>query len=166
MIGPGPTPHDGRNKNQFAHRSRVLEGEGNRQMGSIGNTQQIDRTQFQAPAGLYAIWGTAEVDIPQVLRPVLEEFDIVVLEDRGVELTLDDLTLWMIGLRCTRDLVGDGARLRELMAEAPAGALTLLLYHTPDLMPQAAAAGVDLYLAGHTHGGQWRIPGFGALITS
>ena len=33
-------------------------------------------------------------------------------------------------------------------------------------MPQAAAEGVDLYLAGHTHGGQWRVPGFGALLTS
>ena len=42
----------------------------------------------------------------------------------------------------------------------------MLLYHTPDLMPQASDLGVDLYLAGHTHGGQWRLPGFGALLTS
>jgi hypothetical protein len=33
-------------------------------------------------------------------------------------------------------------------------------------MPEAAALGVDLYLAGHTHGGQWRLPGFGAILTS
>jgi predicted MPP superfamily phosphohydrolase len=33
-------------------------------------------------------------------------------------------------------------------------------------MPQAAALGVDLYLAGHTHGGQWRLPLFGAILTS
>jgi predicted MPP superfamily phosphohydrolase len=25
---------------------------------------------------------------------------------------------------------------------------------------------VDLVLSGHTHGGQWRIPGFGAILTS
>jgi predicted MPP superfamily phosphohydrolase len=65
-----------------------------------------------------------------------------------------------------RDLVADGAMLRALLANAPPGAFTLLLYHTPDLMPQASALGVDLYLAGHTHGGQWRLPGFGAILTS
>jgi len=71
-----------------------------------------------------------------------------------------------VGVSCSRDLEADGARLRSLLADAPPGAYTVLLYHTPDLMPQAAALGVDLYLAGHTHGGQWRLPGFGAILTS
>ena len=44
---------------------------------------------------------------------------------------------------------------------------TILLYHSPDLAPQAAELGViDLHLAGHTHGGQVRVPVFGALVTS
>jgi predicted MPP superfamily phosphohydrolase len=42
----------------------------------------------------------------------------------------------------------------------------VLLYHSPDIAPQAAEAGIDLYLCGHTHGGQIRLPLFGALITS
>ena len=33
-------------------------------------------------------------------------------------------------------------------------------------MPDAVETGVDLYLAGHTHGGQLRLPLFGALVTS
>jgi predicted MPP superfamily phosphohydrolase len=52
------------------------------------------------------------------------------------------------------------------MATTPPGAYTILLYHTPDLAEAAAAAGVDLYLAGHTHGGQIRLPWYGALTTS
>jgi hypothetical protein len=36
----------------------------------------------------------------------------------------------------------------------------------PDLLPEAAALGIDLVLSGHTHGGQWRLPGFGALLTN
>jgi predicted MPP superfamily phosphohydrolase len=39
-----------------------------------------------------------------------------------------------------------------------------LLYHTPDLAPEAAEAGIDLQLSGHTHGGQVRLPFFGALF--
>ncbi len=35
----------------------------------------------------------------------------------------------------------------------------VLLCHTPDAVPEAAAAGVELMLAGHTHGGQVCLPG-------
>ncbi len=41
---------------------------------------------------------------------------------------------------------------------------TVLLMHSPDLVFPAASAGIDLALAGHTHGGQVRLPGWGALI--
>lgn len=122
--------------------------------------------QLDAPLGLYAIWGTRHVDLPEVLRPVLEETGVTVLENRAVPLAAGPRRLWLLGLDCTRDLAADGALLRAMLADVPAGDFRLLLYHTPDLMPQASAAGVDLYLAGHTHGGQWRVPGLGAILTS
>ena len=114
----------------------------------------------------YAIWGSPEVDRIHLLRPVLEAAGITLLENRAVEVRADRYHLWIMGVTCTHDRAADGEQLRRLLAEAPPGALTLLLYHTPDLMPQAAELGVDLYLAGHTHGGQWRLPGFGAIVTS
>ena len=43
--------------------------------------------------------------------------------------------------------------------------LGIFLQHFPSLLPSAVAAGFDLYLAGHTHGGQVRIPGYGAIVT-
>lgn len=122
--------------------------------------------QFHAPGGIYAIWGTVEVDHPDFLRPALEQAGVVVLEDRSVEVEIHGHRLWILGVSCSRDLDADGVRLQTLMAGAPPSAFRLLLYHRPDLMPQAAALGVDLFLAGHTHGGQWRVPGFGALLTS
>jgi predicted MPP superfamily phosphohydrolase len=40
----------------------------------------------------------------------------------------------------------------------------ILLVHEPDFADIAATAGrIDLQLSGHTHGGQVRIPGYGAL---
>jgi predicted MPP superfamily phosphohydrolase len=122
--------------------------------------------QFNAPGGVYAVWGTPEVDIPRVLRPALVDLGIITLEDRAVEVTIHGQRLWMMGLLCRRDLDLGGARLRALLDDAPSKAFTLLLHHTPDLMPQASALGVDLVLSGHTHGGQWRLPGFGAILTS
>jgi predicted MPP superfamily phosphohydrolase len=123
-------------------------------------------SQIQTSAGMYAIWGTEELDLPEVLRPLLTDLGVVVLEDEAVLVPVGEHRLWVMGVSCTRNLVTDGFQLHTLMEAAPPGAFTLLLYHTPDLMPQAAALGVDLYLAGHTHGGQWRLPGFGAIITS
>jgi predicted MPP superfamily phosphohydrolase len=45
------------------------------------------------------------------------------------------------------------------------GAFTILLQHSPDLMADAVRERFDLYLAGHTHGGQIALPFYGALIT-
>jgi uncharacterized protein len=40
------------------------------------------------------------------------------------------------------------------------------LVHTPDVVSEWALAGFDLVIAGHTHGGQVRFPGIGAVVTN
>ncbi len=47
-------------------------------------------------------------------------------------------------------------------------ALRLGVTHSPEprVLDQFAADGYDLVLAGHTHGGQLRVPGLGALVTN
>lgn len=41
---------------------------------------------------------------------------------------------------------------------------TILLSHAPLIAPQAARRAIDLTLCGHTHGGQIRLPFFGAVL--
>ncbi|HCC08024.1 MAG TPA: hypothetical protein DEP72_07720 [Clostridiales bacterium] len=41
----------------------------------------------------------------------------------------------------------------------------IFLYHTPDLIENVSKYNLDLYLAGHTHGGQVRLPFYGAMET-
>jgi uncharacterized protein len=50
----------------------------------------------------------------------------------------------------------------------PTADLRLGVMHSPEprVMDQFAADGYDLLLAGHTHGGQLCVPGFGALVTN
>ncbi|MDQ4096045.1 MAG: metallophosphoesterase [Actinomycetota bacterium] len=44
--------------------------------------------------------------------------------------------------------------------------LALGLVHAPDVVSDFALAGYDLVVAGHTHAGQVRVPGVGAIVTN
>jgi predicted MPP superfamily phosphohydrolase len=52
------------------------------------------------------------------------------------------------------------------LAGVPDRCPTVMLAHTPDITPQAAERGVDLVLAGHTHGGQVVLPWLGPPIVN
>ena len=125
---------------------------------------------LQAPLGVYLVTGTPLVDSPEVVRRILFGFTHVTrLDDQIVrfgQLAHGGPPICLIGLTCTHDPEEDGRRLRELMRQIPPQAFTILLYHSPDLFPEASAMGIDLYLCGHTHGGQIRLPGIGALVTA
>jgi uncharacterized protein len=43
--------------------------------------------------------------------------------------------------------------------QIPDGEVSILLSHTPEIFRQAAHAGFDVLLSGHTHGGQICLPG-------
>ncbi len=95
----------------------------------------------------------------------LEEQGIVVLRDSSWTLELAEQSLHVIGLD---DRGIDWARgyrshqsLTDLLEGAPPGVARVLLVHRPDIFHQAAAAGVELTLSGHTHGGQLGMPWFG-----
>lgn len=46
------------------------------------------------------------------------------------------------------------------------GLPVVYLAHSPDYAPELAGWGANLYLAGHTHGGQVALPGYGAIVTA
>ncbi|MFJ8474920.1 metallophosphoesterase [Kitasatospora sp. NPDC094011] len=75
----------------------------------------------------------------------------VVVERGGDELVLagvDDVTAAHSGL------AGHRADLADALAGADPALPVLLVAHQPKYVPEAAAAGIDLQISGHTHGGQ------------
>lgn len=56
-------------------------------------------------------------------------------------------------------------KLDELVLAAQPEDTVLALFHLPKNLNHIAEAGVHLAVGGHTHGGQIRLPGYGALIT-
>ncbi|HXF36154.1 MAG TPA: metallophosphoesterase [Actinomycetota bacterium] len=78
------------------------------------------------------------------------------------EVDLDGLPLEVLGL-------DDAHIARHDLRVAPRGAperFGLAVTHSPDVVPELAALGYDLVVAGHTHGGQVRLPLVGALVTN
>jgi predicted MPP superfamily phosphohydrolase len=123
-------------------------------------------SQLQAPSGIYAISGSPSVDPPETVAQLLDGLDVIWLRDQVASLVWHGCRLQIAGVECSYDIEADGQKLDRLLDRGFGDGFTLLLYHTPDLMPAASKRGVDLYLAGHTHGGQLRLPFYGALVTA
>ena len=51
------------------------------------------------------------------------------------------------------------------LSRIPRDEFKIFLFHYPDCLEEMAQNNVDLYLAGHTHGGQVAMPFYGALMT-
>ena len=120
--------------------------------------------QIEAPYGIYATRGTVEPS-PDTMAHLIEGTEIVWLEQEAVTVNVRGQRVTLVGVNCDHN-AGDLARLDQAMAGIPDDAFTLLLFHSPDLIHEAAAYGIDLYLGGHTHGGQLRLPFYGAIFTS
>lgn len=124
-------------------------------------------SRLTAPYGVYAVLGTPSVDLPNVAPYHFTGTNIRLLRREAIEVDLGEgRRLAILGLDCTHDLDYDGQLLDQLGQVAPKDITRLFLYHSPELMPVAPDHDIDLYLCGHTHGGQIRLPGFGAVFTS
>jgi predicted MPP superfamily phosphohydrolase len=119
-----------------------------------------------APLGVYAVTGSPPVDLPGVIPPLFEGLPVRLLRDEAVEVEGPGGCLTVIGVECHHDIARDAANLDSVLAATPGDGPRVLLYHSPELMPQAVERGIDLYLCGHTHGGQVRLPIVGPVLTS
>ena len=82
------------------------------------------------------------------IRMLLNESDPLVREGEHIHLSgIDDAHYLRVD------------NIEKVASEIPEGAFSILLSHTPEIYHQAAHAGFDLLLSGHTHGGQICLPG-------
>jgi len=131
-------------------------------------------SELRAPIGIVAVLGnhdwhesapTLRAAFPKVGIPMLDNTRLFVRPDRTLVREAD------VGL-CVAG-VGDYWHDRQLYDAAlgglPEAMPRILLSHNPDVAEDhrflACRHRVDLMISGHTHGGQVKLPGVGALVT-
>ncbi len=113
---------------------------------------------IHARFGVYGILGNHD---PSEMAMRLEDFGIRMLVNEAAPVGESSDPLWVLGVDDPFDYRCDD--LQKAQSGVPRGSFQILLAHAPELYEEAAAAGINLYLTGHTHGGQIRLPGVGAL---
>jgi uncharacterized protein len=123
-------------------------------------------SQWHAPYGVWCVSGSPLVETQEAVARFVEGLDICWLRNESVVLDVRGQRLSVIGVTCTHQIDPDAGKLDEVFAVMRSPIFDILLYHSPDLAPHAMNLDIDLYLCGHTHGGQIRLPFYGAIVTS
>lgn len=122
--------------------------------------QMIDSYAKEFPRGIYFCWGNHEyMKGIAKLKALLDQTSIKVLCSSSEQLLNSKPPLYVLGADYpqSRDQGREDEIKRSMdlaLAEVPANAIKILLAHHSLFFDPAFAAGVDLTLSGHTHGGQ------------
>ena len=137
---------------------------GDYRFGHYGSQENVHETVAQILAGIQARLGFYAVlgnhDLSDIVAP-MQGIGIQMLINEGLALHVGDAALWLAG-------VDDPHKFKTHDVEAafagcPEDAFRIFLAHSPELIPEAAAHAAQIYLCGHTHGGQLRLPWWGAI---
>ena len=118
-------------------------------------------SRLRAPLGVWGCHGNHErsAGVEARAQALFAGYGMHVLRQQCVELSWRGVRFNLIGVDDQRPHLRAGAPssvLRGIAALVQQDLPNILLSHNPDTFPRAAALGIALSLAGHTHGGQIR----------
>ncbi|HUT31641.1 MAG TPA: metallophosphoesterase [Sedimentisphaerales bacterium] len=116
-------------------------------------------TRLEASIGKFAVRGNVDI----WYMPDLDFFGgtgFQLLDGKTVKAQKNGEEIFVSGLSCERP-----SAYRLLLQSVPENRFSIFLYHYSDLVEDLENLNVDLYLCGHTHGGQVQLPFYGAIIT-
>ena len=119
-------------------------------------------SRLRAPLGVWGCNGNHEIyaQAEAAAAGLFSRFGMKLLRQENAELTWKGSAFNLIGVDYQRDRTHDHRRSPMLVGLEPLvrrDVPNILLSHNPNSFPRAAELGIELSLAGHTHGGQVRV---------
>ncbi|TIR07693.1 MAG: metallophosphoesterase [Mesorhizobium sp.] len=114
----------------------------------------VARVRASLKGPLYGVLGNHDT---VRMVPALEDMGIRMLMNERDVIERSGERIYLAGIDDAHFFRVDN--IEKAAADMPADAFSMLLSHTPEIYRQAAHAGFDVLLAGHTHGGQICLPG-------
>ncbi len=119
--------------------------------------------QLSPPLGMYTIEGNTDDFLPHDLHNGIGPMKILYATEAIIPYYGTNIRIFGLHLRQSRHKRFDSSATRAWLDTCQANELTILLGHMPTFILHVSDMPIDLCLAGHTHGGQIRIPGIGPL---
>ena len=118
--------------------------------------------RLRAPLGVWGCNGNHEIyaGVEDYAEELFRQAGVRLLRGKNAEVVWRGQPFNLIGVDYQRERTPSGRRLPMLPHVAPLVRRDLpniLLSHNPNVFPRAAALGIELALAGHTHGGQVQV---------
>lgn len=119
--------------------------------------------RLQAPFGKFAVYGNHDHGGygTRLYRDIMKASNFTLLLNESFRLEKNDDSIYIIGID---DAMLGKPSLQESSTHIPMDSFKILLSHAPDLADDAVAYQIQLQLSGHSHGGQIKLPFFGALV--
>jgi predicted MPP superfamily phosphohydrolase len=140
---------------------------GDYRFGVTGPCQPVYPLMERLLAGIasrHGFAGTLGNHDQSEMLPVFKRMGISMLMNQSMEIRQGTDSIWVIGVDDPHYFGCDD--LPGALAGVPAAAFKILLVHTPEVFEDALQHGVNLYLCGHTHGGQICLPLVGPVKTN
>ena len=116
------------------------------------------------PFGTYAVFGDTEHELYSIDPEQLLPLKMLSSGSAQIDTGSGQISLYGLSLHQSRNAAWAVRAVDEWLGQTKASEFLILFGHAPDFALEMKDKRIDLCLAGHTHGGQVRLPGYGPLV--